>query len=266
MERLPETIDALVNLVYQDPDRHGCPRSCWRSHDLAEAIPALCAYTRSGICRLLHRQGIHLKRGRLKLHSPDPAYDTKAAAIAAALEDARANPATQVVLYADEASCYRQPVLGQRWAASGTEPTAPLAHHANTRHRICAGVNAVTGQLHATTGSKVTVAHLCRWLRTIKTAYPTETVTIVWDNWPVHAHPTVLAEAERLHLRILWLPTYAPWLNPIEKCWRWLKQTVLVHHQSADHWANLVAAIHRFLDRFQNPSPDLLRYIGLLRD
>ena len=24
----------------------------------------------------------------------------------------------------------------------------------------------------------------------------------------------------------VWLPTYAPWLNPIEKLWRWLRQEV----------------------------------------
>ncbi len=266
MERLPDAIDALVDLVRQEPARHGCLQSCWRSSDLAQAIPALCAYTRSGICRLLHRQGIHLKRGRLKLHSPDPAYDTKVAAITAALGEARTHPTTHVLLYADEASCYRQPVLGQRWHPSGKEPTALMSHTSNTRHRICAGVNAVTGDVHWTAGSKVTVAQLCRWLRLIEKTYRHQTVTIVWDNWPVHAHPKVLAEAERLHLHILWLPTYAPWLNPIEKCWRWMKQTVLVHHPFADRWGDLVAAIHDFLNRFKNPSPDLLRYIGLLRE
>jgi hypothetical protein len=31
-------------------------------------------------------------------------------------------------------------------------------------------------------------------------------------------------------LQSVWLPTYAPWLNPIEKLWRWLRQDVLKMH------------------------------------
>jgi hypothetical protein len=34
----------------------------------------------------------------------------------------------------------------------------------------------------------------------------------------------------------VWLPTSAPWLNPIEKRWRWLGQDVLKLHRLADDW------------------------------
>ncbi len=32
------------------------------------------------------------------------------------------------------------------------------------------------------------------------------------------------------------LPTYAPWLNPTEKLWRWLRAVVLKLHRLADDW------------------------------
>jgi transposase len=245
---------------------HGCPGARWRLDDLIATVEGLHTYSRSGVSRLLKRLGLQLKRGRLRPHSPDPDYVRKAGKIAAAVTEARTNPTTQVLLYADEASCYRQPSLADRWFPVGEEPTATLSCRPNTRHRICAGLNAVTGRVHWTAASTTTVAHLCRWLRSVRTAYPTQTVTIVWDNWPVHAHPRVLAEAEALQLRIRWLPTYAPWLNPIEKLWRWLKQTVLHQHRFADDWTALVDAMHAFLNRFKQPSPDLLRYVGLRSD
>ncbi len=62
------------------------------------------------------------------------------------------------------------------------------------------------------------------------------------------------------------LPTYAPWLNPIEKLWHWLKQEVLHHHSLADDWEGLKAAVAAFLARFAHGSSALLRDVGLCLD
>ena len=53
-------------------------------------------------------------------------------------------------------------------------------------------------------------------------AYPdAERVLVVQDNWSVHRHADVLAALGRWpRIEPVWLPTYAPWLNPIEKLWR----------------------------------------------
>ena len=77
------------------------------------------------------------------------------------------------------------------------------------------------------------VTKLRRFLAKIRAAYPGPPIHLVWDNWPVHAHPEVLARAAELDIEVPWLPTYAPWLNPIEKLWRWLTQDLLHHHRLA---------------------------------
>jgi hypothetical protein len=80
----------------------------------------------------------------------------------------------------------------------------------------------------------------------------------------------VLTKANELNIHLLWLPTYAPWTNPIEKLWRWLKQSVLHNHQLAEHFDTLKEQVRTFLDQFTLGSPDparsadLLRYVGLL--
>lgn len=218
------------------------------------------------MAKALRRLGVRLKRGRLRVHSPDPAYVTKAAAIADRLRQARTDPLHTALYYGDEASCYRQPTLARRWYPVGDEPTAPLSHRANTRYRVCGALDAVRGRVVATTGSRTTVAHLGHFLWRLRAVDPDRAITLVWDNWPVHAHPDVLAVATAARIEVLWLPTYAPWLNPIEKLWRLLKQQRLHHHDLADDWDGLKAAIDVVLAQFADGSDELLRYVGLWTD
>ena len=62
----------------------------------------------------------------------------------------------------------------------------------------------------------------------------------------------------------IWLPTYAPWLNPIEKLWRWLKETIIKMHRLASDWPALHQRVNDFLQQFVRGSRTLLRYVGLL--
>lgn len=175
-------------------------------------------------------------------------------------------PAAVRVLFADEASYYRQPALAPQYGPQGQPPQVRLSHRSNTSWRLCAGLDMVTGQTIWRGASKLGVDQLCAWLRQVRAAYPHHELYLVWDNWPVHAHAKVREQATHLGLTIVWLPTYAPWLNPIEKLWRWLKQEVLHAHRRADRWEELKQRVAAFLDRFAVGSEDLLRYVGLLPD
>ncbi len=247
----------------QDPACHGLERARWRLDDLRARLPWLAGYTRSGVAKALKRLRVRLKRGRLRLHGPDPAYAAKRDRVAKAVALAREFPGRVTTPFGDEVGIYRQPTLAATWGQAGIEPTATLSHRANTRHRICGGLDAVTGQVVWRGASTAGVAVLCRWLADVRAAYPGRRLLLVWDNWPVHRHPAVLARAGELGIGIVWLPTYAPWLNPIEKLWRQTKQDVLHHHRLADAWTDLKARVHAHLDRYAHASPTLLRYVGL---
>ena len=67
----------------------------------------------------------------------------------------------------------------------------------------------------------------------------------------------------QLPIQAVPLPTYASWLNPIEKLWRFLKQEVLHMHRLANDLTGLRGEIDRFLDQFALGSDQLLRYVGL---
>lgn len=211
----------------------------------------------------MRRLGVRLQRGRLRVHSPDPAYDAKVARIGRAVALARAHPTRVRTIYGDEVGIYRQPTLGARWAPVGEEPIAELAPGSDLVYRIGGGLDVVDGRVVRVSGIKVGVERLKRFLRALRRANPQRYLFLIWDNWPVHQHDAVLAEAKAQRIHLLWLPTYAPWENPIEKLWRWLKQTLLHHHAGADDWAALKAAVLAWLDQFAPGSDELLRYVGL---
>lgn len=253
-------------MLRQPPAIHGVERSRWRLQDLPKARPWLAGYTQAGLSKALQRLRVGRKRGRLCVHRPDLAYETKLARIARAVQLAHAKPEEVRLLYADEFSLYRQPTLAAVYAEAGVEPKARLSHRSNIRHRFSGALDLAQGQVTWTAGAKMGVDGLKAFLRTLRKTYPTQTLFLVWDNWPVHAHAGVLTTASELGIQLLWLPTYAPWTNPIEKLWRWLKQDLLHHHRLADQWNDLKAKVATFLDRFKAGSTDLLQYVGLLPD
>jgi transposase len=85
-------------------------------------------------------------------------------------------------------------------------------------------------------------------------------IYVVQDNWNIHTHPDVQTALRALpRIEQVWLPTYASWLNPIEKLWRWLRQDVLHHHRYAEDWNGLKQQVASWLDHFAHGSQDLLR-------
>jgi transposase len=66
-------------------------------------------------------------------------------------------------------------------------------------------------------------------------SYPkADQIFVIQDNWPVHWHPVVVQGLRDSKLTLVTLPTYAPWLNPVEKVWRKLYAEVLHLHP----WTN----------------------------
>src|SRR5262245_44826198 len=81
-------------------------------------------------------------------------------------------------------------------------------------------------------------------------------LSVIQDNWSVHRHPDVLATLATLpRLEPVWLPTDAPWLNPIEKLWRRLTEQVLKRHRLAGDRSALRQPVRAFLDQFATGCP-----------
>lgn len=248
----------------QAPKTFGVPQARWRLADLRLVLPWLRGYSLPGISKALTRLKVSRQRGRLAVHSPDPAYQQKLAWVERACALAHQPSSEVTVLYGDEVSLYRQPTLAQTYALRSAAPVARWAATANSRYRVAGAINVATGQLTWLGHAKMGVVNLKRFLAKLRRTYPAQRLILIWDNWPTHLHAEVLAKAAALAIELLWLPTYAPWTNPSEKVWRWLKQDLLHHHGLAERWAELKQQVQGWLDRFRHGSDELLRYVGLL--
>ncbi len=183
-----------------------------------------------------------------------------------ALKASREAPERFVVLFQDEATFYRQPSQAWLWAWMGRrQPRLTYSHRANTRMRVVGYLNAVTGGVRTEDMSTVTADRLARSVSKLSQDYPAaERIYLVWDNWPNHTHPKVLqALAEQPRVHPLPLPTYSPWLNHLEKVWRWTCQRVSHAHPWSDDFREFRARVREEFALLASGSKELLRYVGL---
>ncbi len=280
-------------VVRREPALFGHHQSRWTLQTILESCDWLCLDSLGGVSQLLKRLGIRFKRARSYIHSPDPNYEAKVSYMILCRMRAWYQPERHVFLYLDEVTYGRQPTLDRAYEQVGSHQALSYrSHKSDTQFRGIGALNAITGQVTYRQHAKISLQHLSDFYAHIRSDYPdAETIYVAQDNWPVHVHPDVLARLEpqlspfwptvpdnwpdqarlhalqdRLPIQLVFLPTYASWLNPIEKLWRWLRQDVLHLHRLSDDWQALKQAVSDFIAQFALGSSVLLHYVGLLYD
>jgi hypothetical protein len=239
----------------------------WNLSRVRAAFNWLQHYSLSGVWRVLHRLGLGWRMGYPRQFSPDPDYPSKVAHLLRCLQQVALDPQRVGLVFLDEMGFWRWAEPGQDWMAAPPLPVTRLACAGTNRQwRIMGALNAFSGQVDYLDNYIVGRRVVGQMYQKLDQTYATlERLYVIQDNWSIHNHAdvqTVLGQLPRLE--VVWLPTYAHWLNPIEKLWRWLRQDVLRLHPWAADWSQLLGQVHAFLDQFAHGSNDLLRYVGLL--
>ena len=100
-------------------------------------------------------------------------------------------------------------------------------------------------------------------LQALVDKHPTGTIYVAWDNADTHADDEVesVVRAAAGRLVLLYLPTYSPWLNPIEVLWRQFRREV-THGELFVSLDALIKATHAFFDRYNQCPHCVLSIIG----
>ncbi len=250
------------------PTAAGPAPTRWSLKAVRASFPWLTGMSLRGVWRLLQRCDLHLRSARVQQYSPDPDYVTKEAHLLACLRAAAEAPDRVALVFLDEMGSYRWPDPAATWMQRAPVPARETDRGGTTQQqwRVIGALNALTGRVdyreHYIVGRQQVIA----FYQQLDQAYGTvERLYVVQDNWSIHRHPDVSAALTTLpRIEPVWLPTYAPWLNPIEKLWRWLRQDQLYLHRLAHDWATLRQRVNAFLDQFAAGSHALLQYVGLL--
>jgi transposase len=129
------------------------------------------------------------------------------------------------VLFVDAAHFVYGPFLGYLWCLARLLIPGPAGRK---RYNVLAALNAVTHEvIRVANHSYINAESVCGLLRQVAAAGLPRPITLVLDNARYQRCAAVRALARSLRIELLFLPSYSPNLNLIERLWKFVKKECL---------------------------------------
>lgn len=242
-----DILQLLPLLVQRSPKDFGWLRSRWSTELLALVINRLFDVTlhRSTLHRYLRQADMVWRRAAPTLKIKDPHYEEKRLVIDQALaQEQTAHP----VFYQDEVDIDLNPKIGADWMPKGQQKRIATPGQ-NQKHYLAGALHSGTGRVHYVSGSSKSSDLFISLLETLRRTYRrAKTITLVADNYIIHKRRKVERWLEENpKFRLLFLPMYSPWLNPIERLWLSLHETITRNHQCRYMW-QLLKQVAQFMN------------------
>ena len=216
---MPWVKRSLVALLKAPPQAYGWCRTRWSCATLALELHTkhrleVSAWT---VRRWLHELGWVWKRAKLVAKDNDPQRVARLARIRWQAEHLQAQ---EVMVFADELDIHLLPKVGAAWMPKGSQEEV-MPPGQNEKHYLAGALNLATGNILHCLGPRKNNALFRDLLTLLERTYPERQVRhmyVVVDNYKIHKAKAVeqwLATHPRFTL--LWLPTYCPRANPIER-------------------------------------------------
>jgi putative transposase len=216
---LPTLRRSLVSLLKATPRAYGWCRTRWSCATLAVTLQAKRGVVVSAetMRRWLHEIGWVWKRAKLVAKDDDPHRVERLARIRYIFEQLKQ---CEAMVFADELDIQLLPKVGCAWMPKGTQLEV-MTPGQNQKHYLAGALDLATGTLHHGLGPRKTNALFRDLLACLEACYPAERYTrlyVVVDNYSIH-HAKAVEQWLAAHPRVtlLWLPTYCPRANPIER-------------------------------------------------
>ena len=211
----------------------------------------------------------HMRRLRWRWHrpvprvaSPDRRYRAKARYLRRLRAQARRGEIQ--LYYADEMDVALLPTISGRWMRQGQQ-TQVNTPGQNAKQYTFGAINYVTGALVWLTWpnkNNIGFRHLLQQVLAQHQQPPVK-IVIVLDNFRIHKARAVQIwlRAHRAQLRLYFLPTYSPRLNPIERVWRHFRRNVTDNYYFGT-LARLMTAVKAFLTELARSPSVILSIIA----
>lgn len=149
------------------------------------------------------------------------------------------------VYFVDAAHFVRGAFLGYLWCLVAFVVATAAGRQ---RYSVLGAVNAVSHRLlRVTTVGTVTEVEVAKLFDQLRKAHPDEPIHVVLDNARYQHTKFVRAVAKVFDIQLVYLPTYSPNLNLIERVWKFVKKKALRNKHFAD-FRSFQNAINDVLD------------------
>ena len=242
---LKRSVQALLKTA---PRAYGWCRTRWSCATLAVEVGVRrgVRVSTETVRRWLHEMGWEWKRAKLRAKDTDPQRVEKLARIRLAYEQLGASTA---LFFADELDINLLPKLGYQWMPKG-EQVEVLTPGTNEKRYLAGALDVTTGTITHCVWYRKTTGLFLDLLGTLDRTYPAATfphLTVVADNAKIHhAHEVETWLAAHPRFALLYLPTYCPRANPIERAFGDIHDKCTRNHTRKRLW-HLVQDVKRHL-------------------
>jgi putative transposase len=230
---VPTVRRSLVALLKAPPRAYGWCRTRWSCATLALTLQTKRGLTVSAetMRRWVHEVGWVWKRAKLVAKDDDPQRVDRLARIRFVFEQLKLYEA---LVFADELDIHLLPKVGYAWMPTGTQVEV-MTPGQNEKHYLAGALDPTTGTLHYALGPRKTNALFRELLTVLDARYPADRYTrlyVVVDNYQIHkAKPVEQWLAAHPRVTLLFLPTYCPRANPIERAFGDVHDCCTRNHQ-----------------------------------
>lgn len=208
----------IVTIAWCDPRFLKQPFSTWSLSKLAEYLiitKVVTSISRETLRRILHEGGVSWQATKTWKSSNDPEFSAKLRRVLHLYDHP---PVDGRVICVDEFGPLNlQPRPGRVWRPAGRTRRLRATFHRNdgVRHMLAA-LDLATGKMFYRIKDRKRAIEFLGLLKALRARWPGEKLYLIADNFSTHKHATVRAWCHDNNVELVYLPTYASWLNWIE--------------------------------------------------
>jgi len=243
------------------PSDLGYDKGFWTSPLIRQHIKSKTgiAYSKSRCCELMKEWGFSVKRPRMSSVKADEGeqqvFIDHFAQLMVFLWLLSSRGVKLKILFTDEASLRRDGTLHRGWFKQGETPEIPESGGRFESVKLIGAVDQQDGSFHVKMApEKITLAVYADFLMDLSDKHKDKLLVIVHDNAPWHGSKNLaklLGDRGVENILVVRLPKYSPDMNPCEKLWKWMRETV-THCRYYDNLGDLKQAVWRFYRRAHN--------------
>lgn len=211
-------------------------------------------YSLSGMRDLLHRIGYEYKKPKLVPGNPD--IDAQEIFAQQYEEFMLTKSGDTEVLFLDAVHPQHNTMAAYGWIKRG-EKRELKTNSGRDRLNLHGAINAETYQITIIESETVNADSTIDLLTSIDQAYPlSKAIYIILDNARYHYSKSVRAFLENSRIKLVFLPSYSPNLNLIERLWKFFKKKVL-YNRYHENIKDFRAACIRFFKNINQYHEDI---------